>query len=1203
MVFLSEIHLKNFKSFKDTKLKIPPGFTAIVGPNGSGKSNIVDGISFVLGKTSARSLRAGRFNDLITYHRGKRAEYAEVILLFDNRDRKIPIDSDKVGISRKVKLKGESNYYLIWYEENIKDGEKKFIERRRKIKKSEVMDIFSKLSLSVEGLNVILQGDVTKIVEMSPKERRKLLDEISGISEYDEKKEKAQRELERARGYIDRIDIRIKEVKSNLDKLKREKEDAERYIKLSEELKTAKYVLVSKRVEKLREKVKNIGEKIEELKRSREKYLEELEGIEGKISNLRNKLDNIIEELKKKENEEVLELHKVIRELELTLESDRKNLDNALNELKNAKLQLKSKREELDNTRKKVEVLKEEILEKEKELRLIEEKIGLLKSERDSLKSKIEKWETRINILKGMEGKLTERFNTYQRELHRLRAELSKILGDIDRKSFQISQNSEKIEKLRKELEELEKEELDTKSIYRELEDVSVELELLKRKIKKLEEEKKKLQRRKEELYSEYAKENGRIKALKEMGNYNIDNTVRKILEANLPGIVDIVGNLGKTEEKYKVAVEVAGGSRLKYIVVRSMEDGVRAIEYLKRNKLGRATFLPMDRVKGREPEPILEKGVVGRAIDLVEFQEEYRGIFNYVFGNTYIVKDLRTAKELSKKYRARFVSLEGDVIEPSGAMIGGSSVIPSASIKVEINTEKLERIKEELKEIEERLNGREGLIAQIERLNERINYHYSKKLELESKLKFISERERRKTETVRECNRKIEELQTINRKLQGELEELERLKEELEGKIEDLEKKIDDIINKREDILKELKSYEDSTVIRRIRELEDEMEKLERRKDILENDINKNKTLIEEILIPKIGEIKEKIEELNKKIDILEKNVEFYKNSIEKGSKTFREKRERYQRLCENLKELTEKKEKYENEIKTLYSSKRTLLGRVDDIDREINTLSLEKVKWETKLEEEEKKLFEDIGDLYEAIDKLEGMEIEKLERYIQEVERAIKKLEPVNMKAIEDYRYIEERYKELLTKRKEYEKDEEKYLQMIQEVERRKKEVFMEVFRKVSKNYEEIYKSIGGRGRLRLENPEDPFEGGLLIDASPQNKRLQSLDMMSGGEKSLTALAFLFAIQRLFPAPFYVLDEIDATLDAKNASLIGDMIKNASRESQFIVISHREQMISKADTLYGVYMENGISKVIGIRLDIEGEYKDDLTGLPPNK
>jgi len=1174
MVSLLEIHLKNFKSFKDAKIKVPPGFTAIVGPNGSGKSNIVDGICFVLGKTSARSLRADRFKDLITYHRGKRAEYAEVILFFDNRDRKIPVDADKVGISRVVKLKGECNYYLIWYQGDV--------ERRRKMRKSEVMDIFRKLSLNGEGLNVILQGDVTKIVEMSPKERRKLLDEISGISEYDEKKERAQRELERAREYMERIDIRIKEVKSNLDKLRREKEEAERYITLSEDLKIARYALTSKRVKELRGKVEDIERKIEKLKMSREKLLGELKEVEDKISNLREKLDSVLKELKERGNEEILELHKTIKEMELTLESDKKNLDNTVNDLGITESQLRYKEKELDSTRERIGILKEEILKMEKELRSIEESIEVLSSERNSLKSKIERWETRIGVLKEMEKKLTERFNTYQRELHRLRSELIRILGEIDRKSFQILQNSERVEKLRRELEAIEGEGLDTRPIYRELEDISVELELLKRKVKELEEKRRKLQRKREELYSEYAKEEGRIKALKEMESYHIDDTIRRILEANLPGVIDTVGNLGRTKEKYKTAVEVAGGSRLKYIVVRSTEDGIRAIEYLKRNNLGRATFLPMDRVKGREPGYIFEEGVLGRAIDLVEFQEEYRGIFNYVFGNTYIVKDLRTAQELSKRYRGRFVSLEGDVVEPSGAMVGGS-VKPSACIRVEIDRGKLERIKKEMEKVEKSLNE---VTTEIEELKERINHHYSRKLELENKLKFIRERERRKIERVKEYKEEIEKLQILNKKLQGELEKLERLKEDLEDKIEEVEREVENTLNKREDILRELKSYEDSEVIKRIRKLEEEMGKLERRRDVLKSEIKRNKSLIEDVLIPKIEEIKGKIEELNRKREVLEKSIEFYRESIERNTKALKGKKERYYRLSEMLKELREKGNRYEGEIETLCANREELLKQIKDIEKEINKLSLEKVKWETRLEEEERKLYKE-EDL--DINKFKDMNIEELERYIQEVEATLKKLEPVNMKAIEDYRHIEKRYRELLNKRREYEKDEKKYLQMIQEVEKRKKDVFMKVFKEVSRNYQEIYRSIGGRGRLRLENPEDPFQGGLLIDASPQNKSLQSLDMMSGGEKSLTALAFLFAIQRLAPAPFYVLDEVDATLDAKNASLIGDMIKNASRESQFIVISHREQMISKADTLYGVYMEGGISKIVGLRLDSE--------------
>ena len=312
MVQLSEIHLKNFKSFKNAKLKIPPGFTAIMGPNGSGKSNTIDGICFVLGKTSAKSLRAGRFNELITYHKNKRAEYAEVILLFDNKDRKIPIDSDKVGISRKVKLKGDNNYYLIWYEEegektdgkesdrdnNLKDDDNKdndnnkskdikpkLIEKRKKIKKSQVIDIFNKLSLSGDGLNIILQGDLIRLIEMSPRERRKVIDEISGISEYDEKKEKAQKELERAREYIEKIDIRINEVKASLKKLKKEKEDAEKYRILTEELKTVKYVLTTKKIEVLKAVLDNLNNNIMELNKSKGEYKNKINYIGENISN------------------------------------------------------------------------------------------------------------------------------------------------------------------------------------------------------------------------------------------------------------------------------------------------------------------------------------------------------------------------------------------------------------------------------------------------------------------------------------------------------------------------------------------------------------------------------------------------------------------------------------------------------------------------------------------------------------------------------------------------------------------------------------------------------------------------------------------------------------------------------------------------------------------------------------------------------
>ena len=1219
MVTLEKIELKNFKSFKNVKLKIPSGFTAILGPNGSGKSNIIDGICFVLGKTSAKSLRAGRFNELITYHKNKRADYAEVSLFFDNSDRKIPVDSDKIGISRKVKLKGDNNYYLIWYEENKdsknnskdnnnntenekENGKRKpnYVEKRKKIKKSNVIDIFNKMSLCGEGLNIILQGDLIRLIEMSPRERRKTIDEISGIAEYDEKKERARHELERAREYIDKIDIRVNEVRANLEKLKKEKEDAEKYVKLNEELKSAKYVLTTKKITILNEAIKNTNENITIITELKEKFQKDIRDIDNTTVNLKNKLENIILELKEKGNEEVMELHKSIKELEVNINNDKNQLNNGLIDLKNSKNQMETKKNELIETRDKIESIRKETMDKEKEINNILENLKQLEEERSSLKSSMEKSETHINILTQQERKLSERLNGHQKELHELRTEMNNINNKINNKNFEINKNNETIRQLKEELDTVNKNSEDTKELYKELEDIGVELEYSKQQLKKLEEEKKELQRSRDLYYSEYAKENAKIKALKEMKKFNVNSTIQNILDAKLPGVIDIAGNLGKTKNEYKTAIEIAGGGRLNNIVVKRMDDGARAINYLKKNNLGRATFLPLDRIRGYEPKRIKGDGVIGRAVDLVEFKEEYRTLFNYIFGSSVIVENLNIAKELSKIHKVRFVSLDGDVVEASGAMVGGS-VRRTSTIQVDIDTTKLEKLANKLKEIETKLNGNgdkdekgneienNGINKTIENLNRKINGYSIKKMEIENKLKLIKENENRKLDISKNNSKKIKEMQLINNKLNDELDELEIIQDELESKINKLEENINSAISTRERILKELKSYEDSSIIKRIREIENNIEKLTKEKDTTENDTKRNAVLIKEVLIPKISETMAKIKELEEKNKLIENNIKFYKSNIEKNVKQLREKQDRYVELTKDLKELTEKKEKYEGVIENNNNTKRELEEKINNINSEINSLLIDKTKYETLLEEEEKKLYlcEKVDEMSdETYNKLNEMNDTELEQYTIKLENSIKRLEPINMRAIEDYEYIESRYNELFKKRKEYEQDEKKYIQLIEEVEKRKKEVFIEVYEKVAKNYEEMYKNIGGTGKLSLENPDNPFEGGLLIDASPRGKSLQTLDVMSGGEKSLTALAFLFAIQRLTPAPFYVLDEVDAALDTKNAGLIGEMVSSASNESQFVVISHREQMIAKANTLYGVYMEDGLSKIVGIKL-----------------
>ncbi|MCS3900420.1 chromosome segregation protein SMC [Methanococcus voltae] len=1199
MISISEIHLKNFKSFKNTKLKIPDGFTAILGPNGSGKSNTIDGICFVLGKTSAKSLRAGKFNQLITYHNGKRADYAEVTLFFDNNNREIPIDSDKVGICRKVKLNGDNNYYVVWYEDekqkkSQKTSEEKTtnkksskVEKRRRMKKNEVLDLLSKISLIADGPNIILQGDLLRIIDTSPYERRKILDEVSGVAEFDEKAEKAKKELSQAREYIEKIDIRINEVRANLEKLKKEKEDAEKYKIYNKKLKVVKYVLTSKKVEFLKMVLDETKDEIEALKETKNCYVKDISNIDGEIIELKVKINDLVNELNEKGSEEVMELHKSIKELEVNLNNDKNALENAVDDLKHTLKMEESKNKDLGETKEKINDIRIDTLKKESEAKLLIKEIEKLNEERQNLEKKVEQSESQVKTLKSQESKLSERINDTQKELYGFKDELNQLNNTLNTKNFEYQKNNETIGTLTNQIAEFSNLE-DTKKLYKELEDIAVELEFSKKKLQENICERNKNQSKLDNLHSEYVKENARIKALKDMENFSLDRAVKGVLDANLPGVINIAGNLAKTKGEYKTAIEVAGGARLNHIVVKKMDDGSRAINYLKQKRLGRATFLPMDRIKGMDARDISDNGIVGKAIDLVEFDIKYTNVFKFIFGNTHIVDNLENAKKLSLKHKARFVTLEGEVIEPSGAMVGGN-IRRNSAIKVDIDMTKLTNLSEDIKELEQTLSN---VKDEIERLNNKINTYSSRKLELDNRLKIARDQEYKKEEITKSNNLKIKELELLNSKIDDEISELTDEKEIMTQKVQSLDNKLSEVMGQRERIVNEIKSYENSELSKRIKEIDYNIRENENNKNNLENEIKKGAVLVKEVLIPKISELNSNIKSLADKKSMFKNNVEIYKSNIESNSSILTEKREKYEELTKGLKDLTDKKECYEIEIENLQDNKEELREKSAEIDNQVNVINVDRAKYETRLEEEERKLYlcdtleniEDITD--EMIEETYSIEIDELERSQGLLENNIKKLEPVNMRAIEDYDFINERYEELFGKRKEYEQEEQKYLQLIAEVQKRKKETFMATYVKVAEYYGQIYGEIGGNGKLSLENEEDPFSGGLLIDASPMNKQLQNLDVMSGGEKSLTALAFLFAIQRLNPSPFYVLDEVDAALDTKNASLIGDMISNASKESQFIVISHREQMISKSNVMYGVCMENGLSKIVSVKL-----------------
>ncbi len=816
--YIKKIVLQGFKSFnKRVSIPLARGFNVICGPNGSGKSNIIDAICFVLGKTSPKSLRASRLNELI--HHGLdgrvKADYASVTIYLDNSKKIFPFETEEVSIQRKVNQKGICVYKI--------NG--KVTTRER------VIELLSIARIHPDGHNIIMQGDVTRIIEMSPVERRQVIDEISGIAEYNEKKEKAMKDLEVVEQKLREAEILVNERYEIFKRLERERNAALRYKELQKELLTLKASLAKKKVESLESSIKN------------------LEGM-----------------LKEKEKE-MEELQKEIGEVERSIEE----------------LQLENKR-------------------------IIEELVEISKS---------------IDL---------------ERKISSLRA-------DLLVKRSKLSFHREEMRRI----------------------DETV--------------------RRLEEL---------------------LPKCLKFLMKVGIEGVYGSVENLIKVPDEYRIAVEVALGKHASDIVVENEDVAKACIELLKKEKVGYASFLPLSRISPKsflDNSYIKREGIIGVASNLVTpVDEKFRQLVDFLLGNTLVVKDFDSAKEIGIG-RCRMVTLDGELFETTGRISGGF--------------------------LERRSSSR--IIEQIEGLKER-------KVRLEE-----------------ECKR------------------LEHDILELEGKLEEL------------------------------------------------------------------GEVKK----------------------------------------VSPLTEVERRKIRIEEKLKGLMEKKRRLYSKRLKLQNEINRLSIQKAKLEAAYENAKIDL-QQYGEDVVFLDQ----DIETLQRRIREVSSELDSLGPVNFKAIEEF----ERFKEEFEKFKErYEKileEKKAVLEMIERIEEKRKEVFYKCLNEVGKHFNEIFKEVtGGEASLELEDPND-LESGLIIYANPAGKRTVNIDAMSGGEKSLTALAFILAIQKFRPAAFYALDEVDAALDKENSRKVAEMISKFSKEAQFIVVTHNDVTIQIADTVFGCSMVDGESKIIGLRM-----------------
>jgi len=1174
--------MENFKSFGG-KLTVPffPGFTAITGPNGAGKSNIADAILFVLGPRSSKVMRAGRLTDLI-FNGGKKhknpEKYCTVSLVFNNSARKMPIDSDEVVLTRMIKrapLKDDANNYYSYFYIN-----------GRTAQYSDFENVLLHARMSGSGYNIVQQGDVTSLIEMGSIDRRKMIDDISGISNFDNDIKKAEKERGDVDGNLERIGIILSEISNQIRQLKNDRDAAFRYKELKDKLYETKAKIslkkkqeieaqiaeIAKQIESYENEKNSLDEKSKELKNKYEETRKELEGIEKKIcevggdevKEIKSKIDALrSEEIKIDERVNYSNTH--IAEIQKELNESNSNLGSIENELK-------------ENTSKKEE-LEKQIAEKQTDLQAKE-------TELTNLKGDIAKSDDKSMDLTHELVKMREEYNEKTSQIHELKLKRNRFTDKMEALELQIAEMQETKSTYEFELKDVnwqsEESKKDFKETSKRTKDLENKLFEKKKKESNLSEQLSDLENAIRRLQLEQSKLQAEYDALQSVqGRYN--QTVNEVLKARndgkLKGIHGTIAELANVDKKYEIAVEIAAGTRMQSIVVDDDEVAAKAIKFLEKEKLGRATFLPLNKIIAGKPRgkallTVKDPSAHGFAMDLVKFKEEYAGAFWYVFGDTVVVNGLDDARRLMGG--VRIVDLKGSLIEASGAMVGGS--IPKTQISFSsVDRGRLEQV---TKELQNAINGQEKLSFDLAELKKEI-------VEIENNLGEIRTKGDKEIQVKDLDLRKKEftgKLEILNKDLEArikEKEELETKKKEVISETETLEKRLGELDALKEEKGKILLKGTKKELAQKSRTLEDEVSKLHETTLSLSSEREASEKKME-LLDERKNEITTNLGNKNKEIEECKKAIQESKES----RSTYRN----------ELKALMKVEEQMTGKIKELASQRDVIYKKTVTIENELDKsdtrgesyydlISRAKYRLPT-LEDSIKELDQELKLYNVNITDTKMPNVESLKDTMKVTEESMRKLEPVNMRALEEYDHQSERKNKLDEDVKHLKEQKKDLIKLVDEVTEKKKERFFEIYDVINKNFKDMYAQLseGGEAELQLENPENIFDSGLTIKARPRGKKVLLLSALSGGEKSIASLAFIFAIQHYDPSPFYVLDEVDMFLDGVNAETVSRMVKRKAEDSQFIMVTLRKVALKEADHVYGVTMKDtGVSEMIG--------------------
>ena len=1183
-MYLKNIEVQGFKSFANkTVFQFHNGITGIVGPNGTGKSNVADAVRWVLGEQRVKQLRGAAMQDVIfsgTQNR-KPLGYASVSITLSNEDHALPISYNEVTVTRRLFRSGESEYLLNGTQCRLKD----------------VNELFYDTGIGKEGYSIIGQGQIDKILSGKPEERRELFDEAAGIVKFKRRKQESTKKLDNVQASLVRVNDILVELEQRVGPLERQSEKARRYLQLKEDLKVYDVNL----------------------------FLNEYQENAAQTDNIRQKHADAAEELAgvQKETEEVRNRHKE-EELELdALEQRQKELSDQKNwlilqtEQMNSRIgilqeQIRSGEEGSRQQLERLSDIDEETVQKQKDLvRIRQEKEQLSSELETNEKQGIEAQEAYQECLEEIESIQTQLDECQQKMLELLneRAELTAKQQRIETMSEQIRIRKSRLGG------EIQKLQSEQSGHSRQLDAIAVQLKDVQEKLDVLSEESSKadlkLQQCQEELgidnqkmdlsQADYHREASRLETLKGIAERydGYGNSIRRVMEQKRKekGLLGVVADLVRTEEKYELAVETALGGSIQNIVTEEEDTARRMIEFLKKNQYGRATFLPLTAMKHaenfRQTQALGEKGVIGLASSLVKADDKYSDLVKNLLGRTIVVDHITSGIALEKKYRysLRIVTLEGELLSPGGSMTGGAFKnnvnLLGRRREIEELTALTDKLKKELETLRGRIESTRGrrnsLRDKIREISEKMQELYLKQNTLNTQK---TELENRKDSAAKDENRYQDESIQIRRQIM----ELSRDSVTLESQMETSRQKEGTIgkeLSARQDAMDRARVREQQ-LLQNVQSMKLQQVSLTQKKQFLEQE--------QERLSQEIESLKAETANLKQTLAAHQTEHEEKVKEIERIRNEITSAEEKTGTLDKEQKTLEKKREEISVIQKTFFDRREELAQRASLLDREVYRLNAQIEKLTEHGEARIAYMWDEYGLTYHTALPLKRDDLGSKtawRRQMADIKRQIRDLGNVNVNAIEEYKEVSERFNFLTAQREDIRKAEASLIKIISELDTGMRKQFREQFARIAEEYDKSFKQLfgGGSGTLELMEGEDILESGIRVIAQPPGKKLQNMLQLSGGEKALTAIALLFAIQNLKPSPFCLLDEIEAALDENNVDRYAMYLKELSTNTQFIIITHRRGTMAAADRLYGVTMqEKGVSALVSVNL-IENE------------